>query len=87
MTGASRGCYNVCDSHLRIMKNGRRPRNDLKAKLVAAGISQVELGRRLGLSTHLNAVLNGRYPLTKRLAREIARELDMPVQEVMEGAK
>ena len=67
--------------------NGRRPRNDLKARLVALGIRQQELAERLGLSNHLNAVLNGRAPLTRRLARELARELDMPVEEVMEGAR
>jgi len=69
------------------MKNGRRPRNDLKARLVALGIRQQELAERLGLSNHLNAVLNGRAPLTKRLARELAQELNMTVEEVMEGAK
>jgi len=69
------------------MKNGRQPRNDLKARLVALGIRQQELAERLGLSNHLNAVLNGRAPLTRRLARELARELDMPVEDVMEGAR
>lgn len=67
--------------------NGRRPRNDLKARLVALGIRQVELGKRLGLSNHLNAVLNGRAPITERLARQLAQELGMSVEEVMEGAK
>jgi len=69
------------------MKNGRRPRNDLKARLVALGIRQVDLAERLGLSNHLNAVLNGRAPLTKRLARELAQELGMSFEEVMEGAR
>ena len=69
------------------MKNGRQPRNDLKARLVALGIRQQELAERLGLSNHLNAVLNGRAPLTRRLARELAQELGLSFEEVMEGAK
>jgi len=69
------------------MKNGRRPRNDLKARLVALGIRQSELAERLGLSNHLNAVLNGRAPITRRLAGQLAQELGMTVEEVMEGAR
>ena len=70
------------------MKNGSRPRNDLKAKLVSLGISQVELAERLDMASgHLNAVLNGRSPLRGQLARLLAQELGISVEEVMEGAR
>jgi len=70
------------------MKNGSRPRNDLKAKLVALGIRQVELAERLDMASgHLNAVLNGRAPLRTQLARLLAQELGLSFEEVMEGAK
>ena len=54
--------------------NGRKPRNDLKAAFARRGLKQRGIAAKVQISEgHLNDVLNGRRPLTHRLARDISR--------------
>lgn len=45
---------------------------ELLKEIQDASISQVELAKKVGVSPeHLNAVLNGRYPLTDQMDKRI----------------
>lgn len=62
-------------------KRPYRLHREMKAQLVARGLSQVEVARRAGItSQHLNAVLNGYAPMTDRLARDIAFATGIPLK-------
>jgi HTH-type transcriptional regulator/antitoxin HigA len=56
----------------------------LRYKLDELGISQRELGRRLGWSTgRVSEILSGRRELTLAQIRQLARELDLPAATLM----
>lgn len=60
--------------------NGRRALYHIKAAFARRGLRQRGVAAKVHISEgHLNDVLNGRRPLTHRLARDISRATGIPL--------
>ncbi len=65
------------------MTNAPRRRDDLLAEMARRNITVTDLARTIGVTRqHLSSVLHGRTSLTKRVARDIARETTIPADVV-----
>ena len=57
-----------------------------RAEMVNQGLTVTRAAKLIGISRqHLSAAINGRSPMTKRVARDIARETTIPADLVREA--